>query len=154
MSPWVWLAAWVVCVAWSIIFHELAHTATALRLGWRYNGLTFKWYVLGIGVKLEPVQEKHGRQLALTAAMGPIASLVAGLVFLALANAAQDPYAQTVFASMYALNVVIAFVNLVPTPITDGGHILMGLFGWRMRWRYLIFAWIAAELVALWILFL
>jgi Zn-dependent protease len=115
--------------------------------------MTFKWYVLGIGVKLEPTREEHGKQLALIAAMGPVGSLLAGLLFLALAQI-DNSYSQAVFASLFALNVAIAILNLIPTPITDGGHIITGLTGWKMKWRYLVVFWIIAELVAFWILFL
>ena len=35
---------------------------------------------------------------------------------------------------------------LLPTPITDGGHILRGLFGWTLMWRHMAVAWVLLEL--------
>jgi len=44
---------------------------------------------------------------------------------------------------------------LLPTPITDGGHIVRGLFGWTLRWRHMAVAWVLIELggAALFLLF-
>ena len=39
----------------------------------------------------------------------------------------------------------ISVVNLLPLPITDGGHILYAVTGWRLSWHRAAAGWIAVE---------
>lgn len=150
MSPFLWLAAWVVGVIASVAFHEWAHVFVARLYGWTYHGLIFKWKVAGIGVRLE---SENQRGLWAVGAAGPIATFLAAFIFLYM-SAIPIEGLQLILPSLVALNVAIGLINLVPSPITDGGHIITGLTGWQMKWRYTIYFWIGAEaLVAYWWLF-
>ena len=51
-----------------------------------------------------------------------------------------------VLGALAGINLAVAVVNLLPTPITDGGLILRGLFGWTLRWRHMAVAWVLLEL--------
>jgi Zn-dependent protease len=146
LTPLFWLAIWLVGMAGSIAFHEWAHVVVAKAYGWRYNGITVKWWVAGIGVKLESKDERGLWAIALA---GPIATLIAAGVFWLLALLPSES-AQAIFPSLVAFNLVVAFVNLIPTPITDGGHIVKSLTGIQLKWRYTLGIWIALEAAVLW----
>jgi len=146
MSPWLWLAVWCVGVGASIAAHEAAHVLAAVRLNWAYNGVFFHPRSLGVGVNLDPRTPEDDRHLWKVALAGPLASLLAAEMFWALSTWPGD--AEIVFSSLLALNLVIVALNLLPTPITDGGHVVKGLTGWSMKWRHLLAAWIALELLA------
>ena len=51
-----------------------------------------------------------------------------------------------VLSALAGINLAVAVINLLPTPITDGGHILRGLFGWTLRRRHMAVAWVLLEL--------
>jgi len=46
-----------------------------------------------------------------------------------------------------AVSFAIFVCNLLPLPVTDGGHILYAVTGWRLSWGRAAAGWIAAELV-------
>jgi Zn-dependent protease len=150
MNPWFWLFVWVLAVIGSVVFHEWAHVVVAKAYGWKYNGITFKWWVAGVGVKLES-EDKRG--LWAIAAAGPIATFLAAFIFFYM-SAIPVEGLQLILPSLVALNIAIGLINLVPSPITDGGHIITGLTGWPMKWRYTIYLWIGAELLIVWYWFI
>lgn len=143
---WFWLNVWVLGLFVSIVVHEAAHVFVAKRMGWTYHGLMFKPLFFAVGVKLDPESEEK-KGLWFIGIAGPISSVLLGLYFLGLSYASGQ--AGIVFLSLAALNFTVAVINLIPTPITDGGHILTGLFGWEMKWRYLVIPWGLFELAAL-----
>jgi Zn-dependent protease len=146
-SPWFWLAVWVAGVAASVAAHEAAHVVVAVRRNWRFGGVFFHPRSLGVGVNLAPRTPGDERHLWKIALAGPLASLFAAEMFWALST--RPGGAGVTFASLMVLNLVIVGINLVPTPITDGGHIVKGLTGWTVRWRYVLGLWLATELLAL-----
>lgn len=141
------LFAWFYFLFASVVIHEASHVLVGIKSGWQYNGFYFAPKFLGVGVRLEP-NDSGQKKLWLIAVSGPIASFITGLIFFAFANIATGNTGM-IFYSLFMLNIVIAIINLIPTPVTDGGHILTSLFGWKMKWRYLIFPWIGIEIAGI-----
>lgn len=150
LTPLFWLAIWFVGMAGSIAFHEWAHVKVAQAYGWTYNGIVFKPWIAAVGVKLES-NDKPG--LAAIGAAGPVATFLAAFICLYMSGFPVEGL-QIIMPSLFAFNVAIGLINLVPSPITDGGHIITGLTGWPMKWRYTIYFWIVAELLVTWYFFL
>ena len=148
MSPWLWLAAWFAGLLGSIAAHEAAHVVAGRIAGWAYGGVFLSPRALGIGVRLEPREGTEGRLWAIAAA-GPVASLAAMYLFWVLAGA--GGIAAVVCYSLAAMNLTIALINLLPTPITDGGHIVASALGRRPSWSgfaaWTFGIWIVAEIV-------
>lgn len=147
MTAFLWLGVWLLMVATSVWAHEAAHVGVATRLGWEYHGMFFKPSCLGVGVRLEPSTPEANRFLWEIALAGPIASLVMAGAFWVAEPIPGAP--GIIFGSLAALNLAIAVINLVPTPITDGGHIVHGLLGKQVRWRHVAALWASLEVVAL-----
>jgi Zn-dependent protease len=144
MSPYLWLGVWFAMLAASLVAHEAGHVVVGRRYGWDYAGFTLK--LTGPKVLLghsspEPEEWNLGR----VAIAGPLATLTACAVFIGLAYLPVE-YAW-VFGSLAALNFAIFVINLLPLPITDGGHILYAVTGWRMSWGRAAAGWIALEVV-------
>ena len=83
--------------------------------------------------------------LGRVALAGPLATLIACTVFIGLSYLPIE-YA-LIFESLAALNFAIFVVNLLPLPITDGGHILYAVTGWRMSWHRVAAGWFAVEVL-------
>jgi Zn-dependent protease len=144
MSPYLWLGVWFAMLAASLVAHEAGHVVVGRRYGWDYAGFTLK--LTGPKVLLghaSPVREDWN--LGRVAIAGPLATLTACAVFIGLAYLPVE-YAW-VFGSLAALNFAIFVINLLPLPITDGGHILYAVTGWRMSWGRAAACWIALEVV-------
>lgn len=151
MMAWFWLAAFLIGVPFSIVVHETGHLLVGLRNGWKYEGVFFKPAALGVGVRMghrskNPCDWNLGR----VALAGPIASLLLAYLLWVLEPI---PEGGNVFSHLAGMNLAIAALNLLPTPITDGGHIVRGLFGYTIKWRHLFGIWIVLEAVGI-ILFL
>ena len=93
--------------------------------------------------------EREDWNLGRVAVAGPLATLAVcagfiGLAYLPIENA-------WIFGSLAALNFAIFVINLLPLPITDGGHIVYAVTGWRMTWGRAAAGWMAVEvLIGLW----
>jgi membrane-associated protease RseP (regulator of RpoE activity) len=139
-----WLAVFGVGFSLSLAAHEAGHVVVGLRHGWEVAGFYFKPAALGIGVRMghrstNPVDWHLGP----VAVAGPVASFFVAGVFWSIEPL---PDGGGVLGALAGINVAVAVINLLPTPITDGGHILRGLFGWTLRWRHMAVAWVLLEL--------
>jgi Zn-dependent protease len=148
MSPFIWLSVWLVGLIASIAFHEWAHVVVAKAYGWTYNGIVFKPWVAAVGVKLETDREDK-RGLWQIALAGPVATFIAAFIALYIGGLPVEGL-QKIMPSLVAFNVAVGLINLVPSPITDGGHIVTSLTGWTMKWRYTIALWLGVEFIILW----
>lgn len=130
MTPWAWTLVWFVGFVASLAAHELAHVWIGKRNGWDYLGVTVKPSLLGVGVKMgAPTHNDSARHVCRVALAGPLASLACAWAFL-VGVMLTDGSGAAVFFSLCAVNFVIALVNLIPAPITDGG---LAWRAWRAR---------------------
>lgn len=144
MEIMLWLAVFAVGFWLSVAAHEAGHVIVGLRHGWEVAGFYFKPAALGIGVRMghrstDPIDWHIGP----VAVAGPVASFFAAGVFWSIEPL---PDGGGVLGALAGINLAVAVINLLPTPITDGGHILRGLFGWTLRWRHMAVAWVLLEL--------
>ena len=149
MSPYLWLGAWFVMLAASVAAHEAGHLLVGRRYGWEYAGFAVR--LTGPKVLMgHSSPDREDWNLGRVALAGPLATLMAcavyiGLSYLPIENA-------WIFGSLAAFNFAIFVINLLPLPITDGGHILYAVTGWRMSWGRAAVGWFAVEvLIVLWL---
>ena len=144
MSPYLWLGVWMVGFAASVAAHEAGHVLVGRRYGWNYAGFTMK--LTGPKVLMgHSSPEREDWNLGRVALAGPLATLLACAVFIGLTYLPIE-YAW-VFGSLAAVNFAIFVFNLLPLPVTDGGHILYAVTGWRMNWYRTAAGWIAVEVL-------
>lgn len=115
----------------AIVFHELAHSLVARRLGLPMKGITL--FIFG-GVAEMSEEPENPKTELLMAAAGPLSSIVLGLVFLlvrAAARAGEWPVPiRGVVSYLAFINFILAAFNLLPAFPLDGGRILRSLL-WR-----------------------
>ncbi len=142
-SPFAWGLAVALALFLSVLVHELAHSLYAIRKGGHVRDITL--LMIG-GVSQISEGPKTGRQEAVMALVGPVASLALGGIFYALYRAAG---ATALFNLKFAifhlfyLNVVLGVFNLLPAFPMDGGRILRGILA--ERWGILRATRIAAR---------
>ncbi|SDJ24996.1 Zn-dependent protease (includes SpoIVFB) [Nonomuraea maritima] len=136
-SPGVYLVAGLVCAVLfllSLLAHELAHAMMARRNGIEVSGITL--WLLGGVAELRGEPRSPGADLKI-AVVGPVASIVCGVVFGAIAwlfsAVAGTPLIAGIFAYLAAVNVLLAVFNLIPAAPLDGGRVLRAAL-WA-RWR-------------------
>ena len=144
MNSYLWLGVWFVMLTASVAAHEAGHLLVGRRYGWDYAGfavrLTGPKVLMG---HFSPHREDWN--LGRVALAGPLATLIACALFIGLSYLPIE-YAW-IFGSLAALNFTIFVINLLPLPITDGGHILYAVTGWRMSWHRVAAGWIAVEVL-------
>jgi Zn-dependent protease len=144
MSPYIWLGIWFVMLAGSLAAHEAGHVMVGRLYGWDYAGITMK--LTGPKVLMgHSSSEREDWNLGRVALAGPLATLVTCAVFIGLAYLPIE-YAW-IFGSLAAVNFAIFVINLLPLPVTDGGHILYAVTGRRMSWGRAAAGWIMVEIV-------
>jgi Zn-dependent protease/CBS domain-containing protein len=125
----------------SLLAHELAHSLVARRYGLTVRSITL-WLLGGIS-ELEGEAPRPSAD-AWIAGVGPLTSLVLGLVFVALAllvGSTHPARASTIGLLYFALaylgitNLVIAVFNVIPAAPLDGGRLLRSVIWWRTRDR-------------------
>ena len=120
-----------------VLIHELAHSLIARRFGKEATSIT----LLPIGgvATMEEMPEKPTQEIAV-AIIGPFINLViAGVLYafigqwsgIAEPSFAPDS-ARAFFASLIAVNVMLAIFNLIPAFPMDGGRVLRGLLALKM----------------------
>ena len=144
MSPYFWLGVWFVMLAASLVAHEAGHVVVGRRHGWNYAGFTMN--ITGPKVLMgHSSPEREDWNLGRVAVAGPLATLVMCAAFIGLAYLPIEH--AWIFGSLAALNFAIFVINLLPLPITDGGHILYAVTGWRMSWGRAAAGWMAVEVL-------
>ena len=113
MSPYFWLGVWFVGLAGSVAAHEAGHVLIGRRYGWNYAGFTMK--LTGPKVLMgHSSPEREDWNLGRVALAGPLATLVACVVFIGLAYLPIE-YAW-IFGSLAAVSYAIFIFNLLPAP--------------------------------------
>ena len=131
-SPWLWGLALALALFGSVLLHELAHSAYALRTGGRVRAIT----LLPIGgvAELEEPPARPGQE-AVMAFVGPATSLLLGAAFLAALRATLGLRSFELRFALYYLgtiNLSLGVFNLLPAFPMDGGRILRGLLARKM----------------------
>ena len=146
---YLWLGIWVFMVAASLAAHEAGHVVVGRRYGWDYGGLrlSLRGPKVVMGHRSPDPKDWNLGRVALA---GPLATLLACAVFIGLSELPIEH--AWIFGTLAALNFAVFVFNLLPLPITDGGHILYAVTGWRMSWGHAAVGWFAVEvLIVLWL---
>lgn len=126
LGNWAYLAGVGVgvLVYLAALVHELAHAAVARRYGHRVPSITLS--LLG-GRTLVAGEAATPREEFLTAAVGPLASVVVGSVALAVHAVADDGLLGVALEALVLANVVLGLLDLVPAPPLDGGRVVRAI---------------------------
>lgn len=117
MSPWLALAAWLALFVLSVAAHEIGHVVAGLRLGWSYQGVLFKPWVLAVGVRMDANgKERETWKIALA---GPAATAGCVALFWVVPGQMSE--------SLFWINVSVLTINLLPVWQLDGGQALRSL---------------------------
>lgn len=137
---WLMGVAGLIGLAFSIVFHELAHALVARRYHMPIRGITLFIFGGVAEMEEEPTSAKAEFWMALA---GPAMSFLVAAVFWLAASAFAGPAppagelpvlapSVAVLAYLAFINGVLAVFNLVPAFPLDGGRILRAaLWGWR-----------------------
>jgi Zn-dependent protease/CBS domain-containing protein len=116
----------------SLLAHELAHSVVAMRRGVKVEGITL-WLFGGVS-RFSSDTASPGAQ-ALITFVGPLTSLVLGVLFYLVAVAASGGSHPALFAATLAwlgyINISLGVFNLVPAFPLDGGRLLQSLIWLR-----------------------
>jgi len=131
LPPLVWGAILAVGLFASVTVHELAHTMFALRFGGSVRSITL---MLVGGVSQMTSIPKKPYQEAVVAVVGPLTSLLLGVLFLIARREAHHGPADVQMALFYlgAMNVTLGVFNLLPAFPMDGGRIVRAALASRM----------------------
>ena len=124
------MAGKVLLVFCAVLWHEFAHAAVALALGYKVRELELLPF--GGVARIDRLGEASARCEILMAAAGPAASLVlAAVIYLT-----QEffPYWREIWQFFYETNLMLAVFNLIPALPLDGGRIFRALLS--MQWEY------------------
>ena len=120
-----------------VLVHEVAHSVVALRKGMKINAITL--FLFGGVSQMEETTPDPRTELPM-ALVGPVTSLVVGLVSIGLAYAADAVIASRPLAGVVVfflaylglLNVILFAFNLLPAFPMDGGRVLRAFLARRM----------------------
>lgn len=125
-----WAAGIVAAIIFlaSLLAHELAHSVVAQRMGVRVDGITL--WLFG-GVSRLSGDANSARAETLITVVGPLTSLVLGVLFLligaALAAAGTPKLAVATLNWVGTINLTLGIFNLLPAFPLDGGRVLRAL---------------------------
>lgn len=126
----------------SLLAHELSHALVARRNGLQVGDITL-WLFGGVA-RLSGEASNPGAELRI-AGIGPLVSLLLGLVFLGVAGLLQvSGYHGLVlagFAWLGGINIVLAVFNVIPAAPLDGGRVLRSIIWWRTGDRLKAIRW-------------
>ena len=108
----------------SILIHELAHSTVAQRNGLGINSITLHFFG---GVSEINNESNDPRTEAVMAAVGPISSMVIGVLLLAVSylfGGVLPDYVEAVTLYSGYVNIALSLFNLIPAFPMDGGRVL------------------------------
>jgi Zn-dependent protease/CBS domain-containing protein len=116
----------------SLLAHEMSHALVARRNGLGVEDITL-WLFGGVA-RLSGEARNPGAELRI-AGVGPLVSLVLGVVFFGAAEVLRASGYQGLvlagFAWLGGINVALAVFNAIPAAPLDGGRLLRSIIWWR-----------------------
>ena len=116
----------------SLLAHEMSHALVARRNGLGVEDITL-WLFGGVA-RLSGEARNPGAELRI-AGVGPLVSLLLGVVFFGVAEALRASGYQGLvlagFAWLGGINVALAVFNVIPAAPLDGGRLLRSIIWWR-----------------------
>ena len=130
LGAWKYVAglAFAVILYLSVLLHEASHALVARRLGFPVGAITL--HFLGGMTSIEG-EARRPRQEFLIAVVGPLTSLLVGLVALGLWFVTPDGLLLVAVEGLAGANLLVGALNLVPGLPLDGGRVLKSLV-WRL----------------------
>lgn len=115
----------------SVLAHELAHSLVAISHGIPVKSITL--FIFG-GVSNITAEARNPADELFMAAIGPLTSLLLGIVFGILWYVSQGTVAAVTAMLFYlaSINVLLAFFNLIPGFPLDGGRVLRSII-WALN---------------------
>ena len=113
--------AFAIALYLAVLLHEASHALMARRFGFEVVSITL--HFLGGATAIDG-EARRPRQEFWIAVVGPITSLLVGLVALGLLFVTPDGLLQLVVEGLAGANLVIGVLNLVPGLPLDGGRVL------------------------------
>lgn len=132
----VWTAAVITALLFflTLLLHELAHSMVAKSRGLRVRAITL--FALG-GVSQIESEAPNAQSEFWIAIVGPLTSLVLGVVFLVIARGAgwqtgAEPSSPVLAVLLWLgyINIVLAAFNMIPGYPLDGGRVLRAIIWW------------------------
>lgn len=118
----------------SILLHELGHSWVARHEGIEVDSITL-WLFGGVS-QFKGRFQTPGAEFR-TAVVGPLVSIVLGVIFVLIALAHPPSYVDGVAAWLGYINLILGVFNLIPASPLDGGRVLHSIL-WRAKGD---FAW-------------
>ena len=120
-----------------VLVHEIAHSVVALRSGMKIDSISL--FLFGGVSQMEESTPDPRTELPM-ALVGPVTSLLIGVIFIGLAYAADVVIADRTIAGLVVfflaylglLNVILFVFNLLPAFPMDGGRVLRAFLARRM----------------------
>lgn len=119
--------AFAVLLYGSVLLHEASHAVMAKRLGYPVTSITL--HFLGGMTSIEG-EAKRPREEFLIAVVGPLTSILVGVVALLLLPVTPDGLTRLAMEGLAGANLLVGVLNLVPGLPLDGGRLLKaGVWG-------------------------
>lgn len=145
--------AFAVLLYLSVLLHEMAHAVMAQRYGLGVKSISL--HFLGGATEIDSEARTPGQEFKI-AVVGPLTSILVGLLALALLTVTPDGLLRLSVEGLAGANLIIGILNLVPGLPLDGGRVLKSLV-WKvtsnMHRGTIVAAWggrVAAVLVLGW----
>jgi len=126
-NPYVVASVFVVSLYASVLLHELAHVVAARSFGMRVPSVTL--HLLGGETHLEGESRSPAQELVI-AVVGPIMSLLLGVLAWWTALRVGSGLSYAVLWSVGFINILVAGFNMLPGLPLDGGRVFRALVWW------------------------
>ena len=147
---WIAAVATSVLLFLSVLAHELSHSLVAIRRGIPVKGITL--FIFGGVSQIAREAQKPSTEF-MVAVVGPLASVILGLLFLGLAMGLEgvSQHLSSVAWVLVSVNIALAVFNMLPGFPMDGGRVLRAVV-WQITrnyWRATSLATRGGQVVAL-----
>jgi Zn-dependent protease/CBS domain-containing protein len=116
--------AFAVLLYLSVLLHEMAHALMAQRYGLGVRSISL--HFLGGATEIDSETRTPGQEFKV-AVVGPLTSIVIGVLALALLTVTPDGLLHLAVQGLAGANLVVGVLNLVPGLPLDGGRVLKAL---------------------------